>query len=202
MNDPALLSLVVFGFLAVGIILSVFWFIQKARQQKAEEQRAMNQFRMDMEREFISGKRVEQPQKDDPSLESRFPTFQESTPPPQAVAAPPVREMMATLPVESDVTKPATKPAPLTELVIMWLKEANLFESSDGPYFPLDPSGECVLIKLKRKKTALLVPRFESQHFIQNALKRFDYVFLVLSKDEVIVLNSFSGFVAGHFKLS
>lgn len=200
MSESLMVTLLVFSLLLLGIVLSVVWFIHKARQQKIQEQEAMNQFQMEMKREFVAKDRVSKVNDAEHHAESRFPSPQEKEPHPP-VAASVVSGIVSPTSAEPEAAS-ATRTAPLTEQVIMRLKEANLFESSEGPYFPLDPSGECLLIRLKQKKTALLVPRFESRHFIQNALKRFDYVFLIFSKEDVIVLNSFSGFIAGHFKLS
>lgn len=192
--------LFVISMLLLGIVLPVAWFINKARRQKLEEHQAMEQFQRDMEREFDAKDRVSPIKGTIPFAESRFPSPEEKAP--MQPSPPPTPPNIFSDPTPQQETVSSPRPFPLTEQIIMRIKEANLFESSEGPYFPLDPSGECVLIRLKQKKTALLVPRFESQHFIQNTLKRFDYVFLILSKDEVIVLNSFSGFIAGHFKLS
>jgi hypothetical protein len=92
-------------------------------------------------------------------------------------------------------------PSYICDMVIQKLKDAGSFKSSEGPCFPVDPSGECLVIRLKKDKMAMIIPRFESEYFILQAIKRFDYVFLVVKGDEILVLNKYSDFIAGNIQI-
>jgi len=199
-QQSGIIGIFIVGAVFLFVMGIVAWFIWKIWEQKRREAEAAQAFEREFDQEFV-GPNVGTIQ-GTPSLaatpQSAAQTPKQDFYPPKE-ATPEPSPMFATL-AQKPPLEPSTVVSPSDRLIAR-LKEAGLFESSDGPYLPLDPSGSCILIRLKRKKTALIVPRFESEYFLSQALKRFDYVFLVLSNQDVLVLNKFSSFIAGHFDL-
>lgn len=199
--------------LFIGVIaVSVLWMMKKMDEQKRREQEALEAFQKSIEQDFKVSPQAEKAEAENmpagetaPALDKdKAPAAQTSHPltPPanQAVVSP--TSLEASFPGVGTFHLKPDSPISLANQLISQIKNTGLFESEEGPYFPLDPSGEAILIKIKKNKTALIVPRFESEHFLLKALKRFDYVFLILSEKDVVVLNKYTDFIAGHFDLA
>ena len=199
--------------LFIGIItLSVLWMMKKMDEQKRHEREALQAFQKSIEQDFKVSPQAEKAEAENQAPRETAPGLDKDKTPPVQTPLPP-----ATPSNQAADSSPALEPSfsgigtfhlkpdvpvSLPLQLISHLKNTGLFESEEGPYFPLDPSGEAILIKLKKNKTALVVPRFESEHFLLQALKRFDYVFLILSEKDVLVLNKYTDFIAGHFDLA
>jgi len=188
------------------VVLFVVWISFKLKEQRRQEAEAISKFQQDIEREFLSKPQLVQNDAPEQKTAEASPSSSkeqselqtsDSSKASQAVDSFLQQQKPASTPVQGKTPKTAT----LIEGLISRLNEAGLFDKKEGSYPPLDPSGECVLIRLKGNKTAFLVPRFESQHFLSQALKRFDYVFVFFSDQDVIVLNKYSDFIAGHYRL-
>jgi len=195
-----IIGILIFSATIIFVAGFIVWFIWRLREQNRREKEAAQNFQLEFEREYarpamgsIQGTPSLSPvsQRTPETHEQGFYPSKEPTP----VPASPVPPM-----IEMPPLKPSATASPSDQLIAR-LKEAGLFESNEGPYFPLDPSGSCILVQLKRRKTALIIPRFESEHFVSQAIKRFDYVFLILSNQDILVLNKYSDFIAGHFEM-
>jgi len=169
----------------IFIVGTITWIIRKIRERKAEEKRALEEFMMEMEEEFSS------------------------SPPPAAEIIPltphaPVSEALQPLQASAVSPSPTVVPqSPRTsvEKVISRLRDAGLFISDEGSYKILDPSGTSVMVRLAKNKTALIVPRFESEYFIHQAMRRFDYVFIIISEERTIVLNKIEDYLSSRWEL-
>ena len=95
----------------------------------------------------------------------------------------------------------APSPESPVAALISRLRAVNLLQSEEGPYMTLDPTGTCVMVRLKKNKTALIVPRFESEHFINMALQRLDYVFMIIGGEKVIMLNKIEDYLASQWEM-
>jgi hypothetical protein len=199
-QQSSIIGILIFSAIIIFVVGFVVWFLWRLREQKRRETEAEQAFEREFDQEFV-GPNVGTIQ-GTPSLaattqsvaqtpEQDFYPLKEATPEPSPLVA----SLAQKPPLE-----PSTAASPSDQLISR-LKEAGLFESNEGAYFPLDPSGSCILVHVKRSKTALIIPRFESEYFISQAIKRFDYVFLILSNHDILVLNKYSDFIAGHFEM-
>ena len=186
MKDPA--NLIILGF--TGFVLffvgGIIWVVRKLRERKAEEKMALEAFQKEMEKEFSPS----------PAPAAEINPLPPTTP---VTEAPPP-------PLQAPVVSPAPTAAPpparaTVERVISRLRDAGLFISDEGPYMLLDPSGSSVMVRLAKNKTALIVPRFESEHFIIQAMRRFDYIFLIIGEERTIVLNKIEDYFADRWEL-
>ena len=207
--------IVIIGGAIAIIVVSYLWAKEKLREQKKQEQEAMQQFQMEFEKEFnvaLEGEE-ESPEKESAAeLSTGLPPEKEKAPL-QPAPTTPENATVKNTPVEEKIPEkpePFMQPGAVKNLsekedpakkIIRRLEEAGILTNREGPYFPLDPSGKCILVKLKKDKTALIVPRFESEHFITQALKRFDYVFLALHEGEPVILSKTGDYIATHFGL-
>jgi hypothetical protein len=187
MKNPTYVAILVFS-LTVFVMLvagAIVWIVRKIRERKAEEKMALETFQKEMEKDFS------------PSS----PIAAEINPlPPTA----PVTEVppLPQAPVVSPAPTAAPQPArAAVERVISRLRDTGLFISDEGSYKLLDPSGSSVMVRLAKNKTALIVPRFESEHFIIQAMRRFDYIFLIIGEERTIVLNKMEDYLAARWEL-
>jgi len=186
MKDPTSVAILVFS-LTVFVMLvagAIVWIVRKIRERKEEEKRVLEAFQKEMEKDF-----------------SPSPPAAEINPLPPTT---PVTE--APPPLQAPVVSPAPTAAPqpartAVERVISRLRVAGLFISDEGSYKLLDPSGSSVMVRLAKNKTALIVPRFESEHFIIQTMRRFDYIFLILGEERTIVLHKMEDYLADRWEL-
>jgi len=199
-QQSSIIGILIFSAIIIFVVGFVVWFLWRLREQKRRETEAEQTFLREFEREFV-GPNAGTIQ-GTPSLAPQQRPAQQI---PEQGFYPPKESTPESSPMIPSLTeKPAAQPSNVvspSDQLIARLKEAGLFESSEGAYFPLDPSGSCILVHVKRSKTALIIPRFESEYFISQAIKRFDYVFLILSNHDILVLNKYSDFIAGHFEM-
>ncbi len=198
--QSSIIGLLIIGAMLVIVAGFVAWFIWKLLEQKRRERAATQTFEREFELQFIRPNAgiVRNPQKPETQAQPDAPVPEQGLYPsrePDAESAPLAASQAEKPPA------PAPSAASPSDQLIARLKEAGLFESNEGAYLPLDPSGSCILLHLKRRKTALIIPRFESEHFLSQAIKRFDYVFLILGSQEILVLNKYSDFIAGHYQM-
>ena len=187
MKNPTYFAILVFsitGFVML-VVGGIAWMVRKIRERKEEEKRALEEFQKALEKEFS---RSSPPAAEINPLPPTTPVT-EAPPPLQA-------------PVVSPAPTAAPQPARATvERVISRLRDAGLFSSDEGPYMLLDPSGSSVMVRLAKNKTALIVPRFESEHFIIQAMRRFDYIFLIIGEERTIVLHKMEDYLADRWEL-
>jgi hypothetical protein len=185
MKDPANVIILVFTGFVMLFVGAIVWVVRKIRERKAEEKRVLEAFQKELEKEFSPSS---PPAGEINPLPPTTPVT-EAPPPLQA-------------PVESPAPTAAPQPARATvERVISRLRDAGLFISDEGSYKLLDPSGSSVMVRLAKNKTALIVPRFESEHFIFEAMRRFDYIFLIIGEERTIVLNTMEDYLADRWEL-
>ncbi len=184
-----IVSILTLGAVVALIIGTIVWVMRGIREQKRQETQALQAFEQEFRLEFTKNLTAEK------HTDERKKDIAQK--PSQAAPASKVPEIMGK---KFDIN-PASSLLPQEQLIAL-LREAELYEATEGPYRILDPSGESILIRLKQNKTALIVPRFESEHFVLQALKRFDYVFLVAVGHHVIVLNKYSDFIAAQFNVT
>jgi len=193
MKNPTYVAILVFsltGFVML-VVGGIAWMVRKIRERKEEEKRALEEFQKELEKEFSPSPL---PAAEINPLPPTTPVT-EAPPPLQAPVISPV-------PVVSPAPTAATTPArAAVERVISRLRDAGLFSSDEGPYMLLDPSGSSVMVRLAKNKTALIVPRFESEHFIIQAMRRFDYLFLIIGEERTIVLNKIEDYLADRWEL-
>jgi len=177
----ASVKLIIFSLLVFILIVAfaIAWVARKVRERKQNEDLAMRAFEREMEREFMN-KGPETPEPENPAA-------------PPFMAAP----FIAATPPAPPAPDREAHPSPVS--LIARLKETGIFVSEEGPYMPLDPSGESIMIRLKKDKTALIVPRFESEHFLSQALRRFDYVFLITHEGKIITLTKCDDYLASQW---
>jgi len=200
--------LIMFGIISVVIFITALWLASRLQEQKRREREAEDHFQRELKTEFMNPGGSRRRSYGDSIGEEEVTSEQLARDAISEIdsldAPPPSRARIAasgSLPIAAGGKfhlNPSSA-TPLADQLIMHLKEAGVFVSSEGPYMVLDPSGQCILVRLKKNKNALIVPRFESEHFLFQAIKRFDYVFLVLSGGETLVLNKYTDFIAGQF---
>ncbi|MCX7001317.1 MAG: hypothetical protein NT106_13645 [Candidatus Sumerlaeota bacterium] len=185
MKDPTNFMILGFTGFVIFFFGAIVWVVRKIRERKEEEKRALEEFQKEMEKDFSPSSPTAA------EINPLQPTtpVTEAPPPPQA-------------PVVSPAPTAAPQPArAAVERVISRLRDAGLFISDEGPYMLLDPSGSSVMVRLAKNKTALIVPRFESEHFIIQAMRRFDYIFLIIGEERTIVLNKMEDYLADRWEL-
>lgn len=187
LKNPTYVAILVFsltGFVML-VVGAIAWMVRKIRERKAEEKRALEALQKEMEKEFSPSS---PPAAEINPLPPTTPVTG-APPPPQA-------------PVVSPAPTAAPQPArTAVERVISRLRDAGLFISDEGSYKLLDPSGSSVMVRLAKNKTALIVPRFESEHFIFEALRRFNYIFLIIGEERTIVLHKMEDYLADRWEL-
>jgi len=191
MKDPANVIILVFTGFVMFFVGAIVWVVRKIRERKAEEKMALEAFQKELEKEFSPSPLTAA------EINPLPPTALETGAPPPLQA--PVQSLA---PVVSPAPTAAPQPARATvERVISRLRDAGLFISDEGSYKLLDPSGSSVMVRLAKNKTALIVPRFESEHFIFEALRRFNYIFLIIGEERTIVLNKMEDYLADRWEL-
>jgi len=159
------------------------WIAARIRRQRIEDEQSALRFQRAMEQEFKGKVSPEAFAEPSPAAEAAPTVFPEPIP---AAPSPPV-------------IAPRLSSATGTQRVIDLLREGGLLVRDEGACLPMDESGQCILVRLRRDKTALLVPRHESDYFLSRALKRYDYVILIPADDRVMVISKYQDFIAGQF---
>lgn len=204
-----IISTVLVILIFLGIVVAVIlWAREKIRKIRIEEEMQQREFQLNMEREFGAvNKEKKQPHMVREEIVQSRPA--EPVAPEKISSAIPAKPeegqpeekipFMAEKPGQTvPQEKKSGKETDPVEEIILQITEAGLFKSREGTYPLLDPSGECVLIKMKKDKSALIVPRYESEYFTGEALKRFDYVIFALPEKRWVVTKQ-QDFIAGQF---
>lgn len=187
MQDPLdIMMLVFFILIFAGIVVGTFiWIAQKLRQKKLEDESALKAFEDEIKKDFAP----------DHFMERDREGFTVAPLPPSVAPAAPAPQ------IQTGARTTSAPPDSPAAALIARLRAVNLLQSEEGPYLLLDPSGSCIMVRLKKDKTALIVPRFESEHFINMALQRVDYVFMIMTGGRIIVLNKVEDYLAAQWDI-
>ena len=190
-DPPDKATLVIFILIFAGIMVgALIWLAKKIRQKKTEDDLALKEFADEIKKEFMLDTL--------PPREMGHPPL---APDSSAPYAPPAPALQNTPPILAGQMGSAPSPESPVAALISRLRAVNLLQSEEGPYMTLDPTGTCVMVRLKKNKTALIVPRFESEHFINMALQRLDYVFMIIGGEKVIMLNKIEDYLASQWEM-
>lgn len=168
--------------LVVGIVLLIVRHFLRFLEQQREEEALAARFEGQVLREFggRSGPTAE------PSLHTALgaaaqqgPADDHSPPVPQA-------------PLGSEK---ADMNRPMAEL-IRKLQAGGLYTGTEGTISLGQGGAQAQIIRLQENKIALIVPSYQSEQFLAQYAKRFDFLFVMLSGDQVLVIQRYQDFVA------
>ncbi len=175
----SLLLVISIFILVVGIVLLIVrWFLGQQREEVASAAR----FEGQMLREFGGGS--------GPTAEPRLhtalgaatqqgPADDHSPPVPQAPPGPDKADMDRA-----------------TAELIKKLQAGGLYTGTEGTISLGQGGAQAQIIRLQENKIALIVPSYQSEQFLAQYAKRFDFLFVLLSGDQVLVIQRYQDFVA------
>ena len=178
----SLLLVISIFILVVGIaLLIVRRFIGFLEQQREDEASAAG-FERQMLREFGGGS--------GPTAEPRLHTALGAT-----AQQGPADDHSPPVPQASSGSEKADMDRATAEL-IRKLQAGGLYTGTEGTISLGQGGAQAQIIRLQENKIALIVPSYQSEQFLAQYAKRFDFLFVLLSGNQVLVIQRYQDFVA------
>ena len=173
--------------LVVGIALLIVRRFIGFLEQQREEAATAARFEGQVLREFsgASGPKAE------PSLHMA---------PAAAVQQVPAGEHSPPVPQAPSGSKKADMDRATAEL-IRKLQAGGLYTGTEGTISLEQGDAQAQIIRLQDNKIALIVPSYQSEQSLAQYAKRFDFLFVMLSGDQVLVIQRYQDFVADRMSL-
>lgn len=175
----SLLLVISIFILVVGIVLLIVW---RFPEQHREEAASAARFERQVLREFGggSGPTAEPPLHMAPAAAAQQgPADDHSPPVPQAPSGSEKADMDRA-----------------TAELIKKLQAGGLYTGTEGTISLEQGDAQAQIIRLQENKIALIVPSYQSEQFLAQYAKHFDFLFFMLSGDQVLVIQRYQDFVA------
>lgn len=168
--------------LVVGIVLLIVRHFLRFLEQQREEEALASGFERQMLREFGGGS--------GPTAEPRLHTALGAT-----AQQGPADDHSPPVPQASSGSEKADMDRAVTEL-IRKLQAGGLYTGTEGTISLGQGGAQAQIIRLQKNKIALIVPSYQSEEFLAQYAKRFDFLFVLLSENQVLVIQRYQDFVA------
>jgi len=89
-----------------------------------------------------------------------------------------------------------------TAELIKKLQAGGLYTGTEGTISLEQGDAQAQIIRLQENKIALIVPSYQSEQFLAQYAKHFDFLFVMLSGDQVLVIQRYQDFVADKISFS
>ena len=174
----SLLLIICIILLAAGVVLWIVRIVRRYVVQQREAAASAARFEGEMAREFGGT----------------------SGPMSHADASPLVHQLVANDHVSSEL-QPPSHPEELdmehaTAKLIKKLQAGGLYIGMEGTISLGQGSLQGQIVRLRDNKIALIVPSVQSEQFLAHHARRFDFLFVLLNSDQVVVIQKYQDFVA------